>query len=218
MPANQNGEIQLRSTLHIFTFHADSSGHVSVPIVVPRNIGAGDHTVTICWTSRCRNSVTVHVVEPGVASASPTSGTTPGATRGSSPSPNTTPGSSPAPTGGTSGSPRPSPISTPKSTPSPPPPPPPSPTPTPSPYVTLNSISSLGNTVVTFHYFYGGSTSVAVCQGTTCHPAGTVTVAQGSYVMVSFKTPVGIVAAPLGEPAYVATGCCGHTGTVSVGV
>jgi hypothetical protein len=45
-----------------------------------------------------------------------------------------------------------------------------------------------------------------------------VTVAQGSSVTVSFKTPAGIVAAPLGGPAYVATGCCSHTGTVTVGV
>jgi serine/threonine-protein kinase len=205
VPANQNGEIQLRSTLHIFTFHADSSGHVSVPILVPRNIGAGDHTVTICWASRCRNSATLHVIEPGVALASPTPGTTPGVT----------PGASPTPTGGTSSSPRPSPISTPKST---PPPPPPPPTPTPSPSVTLNSISSVGNTVMTFHYFYGGSTSVAVCQGGTCHPAGSVSVAQGSSVTVSFKTPVGILAAPVGGAAYVATGCCSHTATVTVGV
>ncbi len=217
VPANQNGEIQLRSTLHIFTFHADSSGHVSVPILVPRNIGAGDHTVTICWASRCRNSVTLHVIEPGVALASPTPGTTPGVTPGASPTPNRTPGASPTPTGGTSSSP--SPISTPKSTPPPPPPPPPpSPTPTPSPSVTLNSISSVGNTVVTFHYFYGGSTSVAVCQGGTCHPAGSVSVTQGSSVTVSFKTPVGILAAPVGGAAYVATGCCSHTGTVTVGV
>jgi serine/threonine-protein kinase len=218
VPASENGEIQLHSTLHIFTFHADSNGHVSVPIVVPRNIGVGDHTVTICWASKCRNSVTLHVIEPGVALASPTPGTTPGVTSGASPTPNATPGASPTPTGGTSSSPRPSPISTPKSTPPPPPPPPPSPTPTPSPYVTLNSISSLGNTVVTFHSFYGGSTSVAVCQGGTCHAAGSVTVAQGSSVTVSFKTPAGIVAAPLGGPAYVATGCCSHTGTVTVGV
>ena len=131
VPADQNGEIELRSTLHIFSFHADSNGRVSVPIVVPRTIGAGDHTVTICWASRCRNSVTLHVIESGVALASPTSGTTPGVTPSASPTPNTTPGASPAPTGGTSRSPQPSPISTPKST--PPPPPLSSPTPNPCP-------------------------------------------------------------------------------------
>src|SRR5438445_1607187 len=82
VPANQNGEIQLRSTLHIFAFRADSNGRVSVPIVVPRTIGAGDHTVTICWAARCRNSVTMHVVEPGIGFASPTPGSSPGSTPG----------------------------------------------------------------------------------------------------------------------------------------
>src|SRR5258706_7048179 len=126
-PASQNGEIQLHSALHVFTFHADSNGHVSQPIVVPRNIGAGNHTVTICWASRCRNSVTLHVIEPGVALASPTPGTTPGGTPSASPTPSPTPGSTATPTGGTSSSPHPSPISTPISTPksTPPPPPPP---------------------------------------------------------------------------------------------
>src|SRR5260370_24090480 len=129
VPGNQNGEIQLHSTLHIFTFHADSNGHVSLPIVVPRNIGAGDHTVTICWASRCRYSVTLHVIEPGVALASPTPGTTPGGTPGASPTPNTTPGASPTPTGGTSSSPHPNPLPTPTPNPTPTPPPPPPPAP-----------------------------------------------------------------------------------------
>ncbi len=147
VPANQNGEIQLHSALHVFTFHADSNGHVSQPIVVPRNIGAGNHTVTICWASRCRNSVTLHVIEPGVALASPTPGTTPGGTPSASPTPSPTPGSTATPTGGTSSSPHPSPISTPistpKSTPPPPPPPPPSPSPTPNPCPISSQSASL---------------------------------------------------------------------------
>jgi hypothetical protein len=82
------------------------------------------------------------------------------------------------------------------------------------------SISQVGNTVVTFHYFYGGSTTVAVCQGGTCHPGlARVSVGSGSNVTVSFKTPVGILAASLGGgPAYVVTNCCGQTGSGSVGV
>jgi hypothetical protein len=76
----------------------------------------------------------------------------------------------------------------------------------------------VGNTVVTFHYFYGGSAAVAVCQNGTCYPAGNVSVASGSNVTVSFKTPLGIVAAPVGGPAYVTTGCCGKTSSVTVGV
>src|SRR5207245_10733387 len=150
VPANQNGEIQLRSTLHNFAFRADSNGRVSVPIVVPRTIGAGDHTVTICWASRCRNSVTMHVVEPGVALASPTPGSTPGMTPGASPTPITTPGSSPAPTGGTSPRPGPSPSPAPKPTPSPTPPPPPPPTPNPS--INLGSAHQApGPTTMPFH-------------------------------------------------------------------
>ncbi|HEX9547566.1 MAG TPA: protein kinase, partial [Acidimicrobiales bacterium] len=206
VPANQNGEIQLHSALHVFTFHADSNGHVSLPIVVPRNIGAGNHTVTICWASRCRNSVTLHVIEPGVALASPTPGTTPGATPGASPTPNTTPGSSPTPTGGTSGSPHPSPISTPKST--PPPPPPPSPTPTPNPSINLGAVHQApGTTTMAFHYYYGGSATVTIHQGSTTRSV-TVSVAAGSTAYVTFATPGGILVTVSGlvPQAYATVG------------
>jgi hypothetical protein len=96
LPANQNGEIQLLSTVHTFPFHADSNGNVSVPIVVPRNIGAGDHTVKICWGSSCRASATIHVIEP-VAFATPSPGTTPtpSASPSSRPTASQTPPSSP---------------------------------------------------------------------------------------------------------------------------
>jgi hypothetical protein len=208
LPANQNGEIQLHSPVHIFAFHADSNGHVSLPIVVPRYIGAGDHTVTICWASRCRNSVTLHVLEPGVALASPTPGTTPGVTPGASPTPNTTPGASPAPTGGTSTSPRPSPISTPKSTPPPPPPPPPSPTPTPNPSINLGSVHQApGTTTMAFHYYYGGSATVTIHQGSTTRSV-TVSVAAASTTYVTFATPSGILVTVSGlvPQAYVTVG------------
>ncbi len=94
LPANQNGEIQLLSTVHTFPFHADSNGVVSVPILVPRNIGAGDHTVKICWGTSCRASVTLHVLEP-VASVTPSSGTTP--TPSASAAPTSRPTASPTP-------------------------------------------------------------------------------------------------------------------------
>jgi hypothetical protein len=96
LPANQNGEIQLLSTVHTFPFHADSNGNVSVPIVVPRNIGAGDHTVKICWGSSCRASATIHVIEP-VAFATPSPGTTPtpSASPSSRPTASPTPGQTP---------------------------------------------------------------------------------------------------------------------------
>jgi len=197
LPANQNGEFQLRSTLHIFPFHTDSNGKVNLPIVVPRFIGAGDHTLTMCYASKCRNSVTMHVLEPGVAFASPT----PGATPGAGPTPNPTPGSSPTPTGGTSGSPRPSPISTPKSS-------PPPPTPTPNPSINLGSIHQApGTTTMAFHYYYGGSATVTIHQGTTTRSV-TVSVASGSTTYVTFPTPTGILvtAAPLVPQAYVTVG------------
>jgi hypothetical protein len=212
LPANQNGEIQLLSTVHTFPFHANPSGDASVSIRVPLNIGAGDHTVRLCWNASCRLSATLHVLAP-VGFATPSPGATPSTAPGASPTPGATPGHSPTPGGGPSPNPIASPIPTPRTTPTPAPPPP-----TPAPSVTLVSISQVGDTVVTFHYFYGGSAAVAVCQNGTCHPAGNVSVASGSNVTVSFKTPLGIVAAPVGGPAYVTTGCCGKTSSVTVGV
>jgi hypothetical protein len=83
VPANQNGEIELLSSVHTFPFHADANGNISVPILVPRNIGAGDHIVKICWAAQCRASSTLHVTDPvGLATPSPivTPTTTPNAT------------------------------------------------------------------------------------------------------------------------------------------
>jgi len=191
LPPNQNGEFQLRSTLHIFPFHADSNGHVSMPIQVPRNIGAGDHTVTICYNSKCRNTVTLHVLEPA-GFASPAPGSTPGAS----------PVSSPTPTGGTSGSPHPSPISTPKSS------PPPPPTPTPNPSINLGSIHQApGTTTMAFHYYYAGSATVTIHQGSTTRSV-TVIVAPDSTTYVTFPTPTGILVtvANLVPQAYVTVG------------
>jgi hypothetical protein len=69
-----------------------------------------------------------------------------------------------------------------------------------------------------FHYFYGGTATVSVCQGGTCHAGGTVTVAPGSGTTVSFKTPAGILpTAILIGPAYVTAGSL-TSGSVSVGV
>jgi eukaryotic-like serine/threonine-protein kinase len=98
LPANESGEIQLFSTLHTFPFHANHNGDVSLPIIVPRNIGAGDHTVKICWASQCRNSVTLHVIEP-IALVTPTPGATPSgsSTPTSTPTPSHNPTPSPTP-------------------------------------------------------------------------------------------------------------------------
>src|SRR5207245_7712053 len=47
VPANQNDEIQLHSTLHDFPFRPDPSGRVSRPSVVTRSSGAGARTLTV---------------------------------------------------------------------------------------------------------------------------------------------------------------------------
>jgi serine/threonine-protein kinase len=88
VPANQVGEIQLRSDLHTFPFQADANGELSEPILIPRNIGSGDHVVHVCWLSQCYGSATLHVIEPA-------------------PSPTPTPKASPTPTGSPSPSPSP---------------------------------------------------------------------------------------------------------------
>ena len=200
LPANQNGEIQLLSTVHTFPFHASPSGDVSVSIRVPLNIGAGDHTVRLCWNASCRASVTLHVIGP-VAYATPSPG--------ASPSPGATPGHSPTPSGGSSPSPIASPIPTPKPTPPPP---------TPNPYIVLVSVSATGSTTVVFHYFYAGSAAMSVCQNGTCHGAGSVSVAPGSSTTVTFKTPLGILpSTPLTtEYAYVTANSL-RSNTVVVG-
>jgi len=86
VPANQVGEIQLRSDLHTFPFQADANGELSEPILVPKGIGAGDHVVHVCWAGQCYGSATLHVIE---LAPSPTPRTTPTPT--ASPSPTATP-------------------------------------------------------------------------------------------------------------------------------
>jgi eukaryotic-like serine/threonine-protein kinase len=237
VPANQTGELQLLSAVHLFPFRSDANGKVAANLTVPQDIGAGVHTVKLCWASQCHASVTLHVVVPGSAVVSPSPGATPGTTPGASPSPTAAPTSNPTPVAGTTPTPRanptptsapaptPKPVPTPIPTPIPTPKPSPVPSPTPSPsaYITLVSVSSLGNTTVNFHYFYGGTATICVYQppSTTCHPGGTVTVAPGSSTTVTFKTPSGILPAlPLiPKTAYVIAckATCLTSNTVSVG-
>jgi hypothetical protein len=80
LPANQNGEIQLRSVLHTFPFTADGSGNASVQITVPVDAGIGDHTVSICWSGTCRAQTTIVVTAP-LALPSPSPTATPVAAR-----------------------------------------------------------------------------------------------------------------------------------------
>ena len=212
VPANTNGQIQLWSVLHTFGFLSDSSGNVAVDMTVPRDIGLGDHLVKLCYNSTCHAQATLHVVyRVGLASPTPIANATltPGTSPNATPTSSSTPGSTPRPTSTPSSTP----MATPKSSPSPTP----RPTPTPNAPVTLVSISQLGNTNVTFHYFYGGSTQVFVCQNNSCHAAGSVAVPAGANSAVSFKTPTGILLAPLGGQAYVYTSCCSTTNSVTVG-
>jgi hypothetical protein len=214
VPANKVGEIQLHSQTYRYPFKAGSSGAVSREIVVPETIALGNHTVEICWDSSCRAHQTLHVVAAGtilpepVASppATPPAGTspTPGASPipGQTPTANPTPRSTPRPTSQPAPSPTPthapSPIPSPVPSPKPTPPPP-----TPSPTVTLVSISSTGYSTVTFHYYYAGSATITIHQGSTTR-AVTVPVAAGSSTNVSFKTPLGfLVTAVLTPQAYV---------------
>jgi serine/threonine protein kinase len=69
-PANQAGEIQLWATnMRTFPFQSDANGDVAVTIVVPRDIGAGDHLVKMCWAGACHAQATLKVI---AAAATPT--------------------------------------------------------------------------------------------------------------------------------------------------
>src|SRR5712692_9753966 len=196
LPANQNGEIQLLSTVHAFPFHANASGDVSVPILVPRNIGAGDHTVKLCWNASCRLSATLHVLAP-VAFATPSPGATPSTAPGASPTPGATPSGSTSPS--PYQSPIASPIPTPRATPSPPPP---------TPYVTIDKISQVNGFTAVLHYTGGGTWSISVFDVTLgrSFPAGTASIPSGNtYYSQHFATPPLVLAT---HQAYV-TACNG---------
>ncbi|HVS48729.1 MAG TPA: serine/threonine-protein kinase, partial [Candidatus Dormibacteraeota bacterium] len=126
VPANQAGEIQLLSTVHIFPFRSDANGNVTANITLPRNIEVGLHTVKICWASQCHASVSLHVVD-AVAAVNPSPGATPSAMPDASPTPTAPTGTNPTPAGSTpppgrTPAPRASPTSAPAPTPTPPPP------------------------------------------------------------------------------------------------
>jgi serine/threonine protein kinase len=201
VPANKVGEIQLLSQVHRFPFQAGASGAVSKEITVPADIALGDHTVQICWDSSCRAHETLHVVAVGTVLPTPAANTSATPSAGASPTPGQTANPTPPP-GSTPGStPRPAPSPTPTHPPTPSPSP--KPTPTPSPTVTLVSISSTGKTALTFHYFYAGSATITIHQGSTTKSV-TVPVAAGANTPVTFQTPLGfLVTAVLTPPAYV---------------
>ena len=91
VPPNQAGDIQVRSTLHTFPFQADGNGELSDPILIPKNIGTGDHTVQICWAGQCYATATLHVIDPIPTSPSPTSSPSPTASPTARPTPSPAP-------------------------------------------------------------------------------------------------------------------------------
>jgi hypothetical protein len=86
VPANQAGEIQLWSSLNTYPFTADANGEVSITIVVPIDIGVGDHQVKACWGGSCHAQQTLKVLM-GIPSPSPTPSASPSPTRSPSPAP-----------------------------------------------------------------------------------------------------------------------------------
>jgi hypothetical protein len=67
LPANQSGEIQLLSPVKVFPFKSDGAGNMSVDVIIPRDIGAGDHIVRICWNGKCHTQTTLHVTPPAAS-------------------------------------------------------------------------------------------------------------------------------------------------------
>jgi serine/threonine-protein kinase len=183
VPAHQDGTIQLLSARYDFSFRSDANGKAITDITIPLEIGAGDHTVKICWASRCHASATLHVLNP-VALASPSPGATPTTAPGASPQPTGPPGQSPVPTGAASPRPGTTPTPAPKPTPTPPAPPP-------SQSIALVSVSVANGTKVTFFNFSAGTVAVCVWQNASCHSTN-VAVPQGTNTL-TFTTPVGIL-------------------------
>src|ERR1700730_3669919 len=71
LPPNQSGEIHRLSELYTFPFSSDASGNVSEAIVVPRDIGIGDHHILICWGGSCQLEAALTVVGPDQTLPSP---------------------------------------------------------------------------------------------------------------------------------------------------
>ena len=73
-----------------------------------------------------------------------------------------------------------------------------------------------GNTTVTFHYYYSGTATITIHQGTTTGSV-TVAVAAGSSTSVTFKTPPGfLVTAVLTPQAYATVSGLPRSNSVNV--
>ena len=199
VPANQVGQIVLRSQPVAFPFQAGRNGEVSIVINVPLDAGIGDHTVNLCWGGSCPVQRILHVVAPGtLPSPTPSSNPSPTATGnptakptpGKSPSPAPKPTASTAPASPHPPSPTPKKTPTPKPTPRPTPTPTPSPTPvpTPNPYVTISPSCGKANSSVTVSGFYftpGQAETISFVQGiTTTNLTSVVVASNGKFVKV----------------------------------
>ena len=168
VPANQDGTLQLHSTLRTYPFQADSKGNVNTYITVPRIIELGDHTVDICWNGGCHKSATLHVVAAAVAMTSPTPAGYPTSSPGSTAKPSGTPGSSPRPSSYPTSHPTSYPTSSPTSQ--------PKPSPTPTSNQCPGNSNSLALTPSSQSVVLGGT---AKFTGSNFSP--------NSYVSVSYK-------------------------------
>src|SRR5712692_3568984 len=204
LPANQNGEIQLLSIVHAFPFHANASGDVSVPILVPRNIGAGDHTVRLCWNASCRASVTLHVIEP----VTPSPGSTPSTAPGASPAAGATPSPSPTPIGAASPSPGPSPIPTPKAS------------PPAAPVISISNynikIATGSETVYGVHFAPGSAVTITFVQGSVTTSEGSAGVSSSGYFSKTFTVPATAVVGPAAVKVCGTNGCLSATVNVTL--
>jgi hypothetical protein len=71
VPANQAGEVELLSQVHSYAFRADASGNVNVEVVVPKDIGIGDHLVKLCWAGSCHVTMSLRITASPFASPTP---------------------------------------------------------------------------------------------------------------------------------------------------
>ena len=203
VPRDQTGDIQLGGPARTFAFHADSGGNVSLQITVPREIGAGDYLVKICWNGTCHASTTLRVVA-AVAFVTPGASPSPSATPGVSPSPGSTPSVHPtsSPTHSAASSP------TPRTSPSPLPPP--------AAVITLKSptITLLTGTDVVngSHFTVGGKlVTITFIQGVTSTALPTASTGSTGTFSKAFTVPATAVIGPATIKACDSTGVCATT-------
>ena len=187
VPANQVGQIVLRSQLLAFPFQAGVGGNVSEVITVPVDVGIGDHTVDLCWGGSCHVRRILHVVAPGTLPSS-TPSTNPSPTASGHPTAKPSAGKTPTP--GAS----PAPKSSPGPTPTPRRSPTPTPVPTPNPHITISPACGKANSSVAVAGFYftaGQRENIDFIQGrTTTRVATGVLVGSSGRFVKAVTVPV----------------------------